>query len=331
MTTSLKTWYSSLICALGFALALYLGLLKLYALPCFGGHGCDSVIHSQYGSVLRLPVGFVGALIWAGAILNSDRTKRRALLFLLALGSLAFMGIQFFILRSFCLYCTAHAITCWLAFVASKEAPFRASVLLGAALALGGFFLARTTAQNRAAHFTPPAATAVASLPLTRQPSGVAWLAPIDARSPALVVSLNCAACLDLLEELTKYNFADVHAGPVIYFKVTDENRELTTNFVAAVLAQPTSKSNAKREAFLAATALLLSIKDQALSSPQIAATQLAAFMPAAASQRDAAAELLATQNEVLSEQHLSDTTPLLVPNVGKPRAIFKVDELFPE
>lgn len=307
---------------LGLALALHLALLKFFSLPCFGPGGCHSVIYSAYGSVFRVPVGVYGAILWAAAIAIPDQTKRSALLFLLAVGSAAFMGIQFFVLRSFCLYCTAHAVVAWIAFGLSSYPPHRLALFFGTALAIGGFFGARDYAESRAATSSVPAAV---SISLASAPAGAPWLAPLTPRSPAVVISLNCAACLDLLEELSRYRYGEVRSGPAIYFKVTDENRELTTVFVASILAQSASK----RDAFLAATAMLLSVKDQALSSPTAAAAQLNGLFPAAATQRHAAEQLLNAQTETLKAHKIGDTTPLLVPVGTRPRAFFKVEELF--
>ena len=322
MSPSLKRWSATVFCTLGLGLSAHLALLKFFSLPCFGPGGCHSVIFSGYGSVLSVPVGVYGALMWGAAIVIPDQTKRAALLFLLAAGSAVFMGIQFFVLRGFCLYCTAHAVTAWIAFALNAHAPHRGSLVLGLGLAVGGFALARQHADARVAAVAPPANV---TAPLPASPAGVAWLAPLAPRSPALVVSLNCAACLDLFEELARHSYTDVRNGPAIFFKVTDENRELTTTFVAAVLAQ----SGSKRDAFLAALAMLLSVKDQALSSPSIAATQLNALFPAAAAQREAAERLLSAQTQTLQAHKLGDTTPLLVPLFSRPRAFFKVEELF--
>jgi len=320
--SSLKRWSATVFCTLGLALSLHLALLKFYALPCIGPGGCHSIIHSGYGSVFGLPVGLFGAVMWAAAIAIPDRTKRSALLLLLAAGSVVFMCIQFLVLRGFCLYCTAHAVTSWVAFALHGQNPHRSALLAGVALAVGGFGLARARAESQVA-----ATIAIPNgrTPLAAAPAGVTWLGPLAPRSPALVVSLNCAACLDLLRELARYRYTNVRSGPALFFKVTDENRELTTTFVAAVLAQP----GPKREAFLAVTTLLLTVEDQALSSPAIAATQLSSFFPGAAAQREPAERLLKAQTETLHAAKLSDTTPLLAPIGGQARAFFKTEELF--
>src|SRR6266496_1770417 len=88
---------------LGLALAVYLSLLKLFALPCVGPGNCQAILYSIFGSVFGVPVGVYGTLLWIGAILVPDRTKRGTLLALLAVGTAIFMIIQFGVLRGFCL------------------------------------------------------------------------------------------------------------------------------------------------------------------------------------------------------------------------------------
>ncbi len=322
MDPTLKRWSENFFCVLGLGLSLHLALLKYFTLPCIGSGGCDAVIFSAYGSVFNVPIGVYGAILWAGAILVRDETKRGAVLLLLSIGSLAYMVVQFVVLRGFCPYCTAHAVCAWLAFAFHATAPSRWTVVLGSALALGSFAYARA---NVARHAVLPPNPTISHGPLASARSGVDWLAPIAPRSPALVVSLSCAACLDLLQDLTKHRYADVHAGPTLFFKTTNENRELTTVFVAAVLAQ----SGPKRDAFLGTAALLLSIKDQALNAPGEAAKQLAALAPDYARERAYAEELLQAQASALTAANLSDTTPLLVPITGKPRPFFETEELF--
>jgi uncharacterized membrane protein len=108
-----KSRLASLLAALGLALASYLALLKLYALPCLGPGSCQAVLHSQFGAVFRVPVGVLGALLWLAVILVPDRSKRGALLLLMSAGAAMFMVIQFVVLRGFCLYCTLHAVVTW--------------------------------------------------------------------------------------------------------------------------------------------------------------------------------------------------------------------------
>jgi uncharacterized membrane protein len=321
--SSVQRWLLTLCSALGLGLSLYLGLLKLFSLPCLGGGGCQAVIHSGYGAVFGIPVGFFAALLWLGALLVPDDTKRRALLGLLAAGSVIFIGIQLFVLRGFCGYCTTHAVVSWVAVAVSGAVPHRAAVAAGLALAVGGFAVARNQVQSAAAVVSPAHA---AGSPLAVAPTSLPWLGPLSTRSPALVVSVTCAACLDLMEELSKRSYAAVESGPALFFRTTEQNRELTEVFVAAALATPGSR----RDAFLSTTALLLSIKDQALSTPDVAATMLASMVPSSAQHREQARRMLAAQQETLKTAGVADTTPLLVPIGAKPRAFFRIEEIFP-
>jgi hypothetical protein len=164
------------------------------------------------------------------------------------------------------------------------------------------------------------------SVSLQDRAAGLYWLGPFTERSPALVLSLDCPACLDLLAALTEYSFEDALAGPAIYFKTTDANRELTETFVAAVLSQPALP----RDAFLATAAVLLARKDAVFSAPANAARQLAAVFPDAANRESAAVRILADHASVLSVSLPNATTPLLLPREGAPRIFFKIEELFP-
>ena len=322
MPNSSQSWPATLCCAVGLALSLYLAALKLFALPCFGSGGCHGVIHSTYGTVVGLPVGLFGALLWGAAIIIRDETKRSALLLLLAAGAAIFMGIQFFVLRSFCLYCTLHAVAAWAAFALAKRTPHRAAVVLGMLLAGGGFLATRAAAGKQVETLAATPSDTVSTL--ARDASALPWLGALTPESPALVLSLNCPACLELLDQLTRTSFKDVTGGPALFFKTTEENRELTVAFVASILANPHSK----REAFLGSVSLLLAVRDHALSSPGTAAVQFASMTPGGAAQREHAARLLEGQAQALRASGVSDATPLLVPASGKPKAFFSVDEL---
>jgi len=319
---SLKRWLATGFHSLGLGLSLHLALLKTFSLPCLGGAGCQSIIHSSYGTVLGLPVGYFGALLWAGAILTPDRTKRASLLGLLAAGSLIFLCIQFFVLRGFCLYCTAHAVSAWLALAVNAHAPKRWAALLGVALAFGGFGAARMYAVTKAAAVPTNAGN---SWTLPAASGGLPWLGEVTSDSPALVLSLDCPACLDLLDELTRLPLADTQGGPAMFFKATAQNEALTHVFVASILASAAPK----RESFLASTAILLTMKEQALASPAQAAAQFASFFPKAAAHLEEARRLVTAQNATLTTNKMADTTPLLIPVNGKAKAFFRPEELF--
>jgi uncharacterized membrane protein len=310
-------------CAVGLALSTYLALLKLFALPCIGPGHCGAVIHSIYGSVYGVPVGVFGTLLWSAAILLSDRTKRGALLVLLALGSAGFMVVQFLVLRGFCLYCTMHALSAFAAAYLHRYPPRRWAFAGGLALACAGFALARheVKAQSQASANHPPMAN------LLDTTKALPWLGAIAPKSPALVISLNCPACLDLLDELGRQSYAQREVGPALYFKTTNENRALNLAFIAAVYSQ----AGSRREAFLAVTALFLTHKDTALSAPALAAAQLQALFPDSSSHLADAEQALAVQTSALERALIADTTPLLVTPQGQAHPFFKVDELFPK
>jgi uncharacterized membrane protein len=322
VSSALKNTLSTLTCSLGLALSIYLALLKYFALPCVGPGNCHAVIHSSYGSALGVPVGVFGAILWVGAILVDDRVKRAALLVLLSIGAAIFMALQFLVLHGFCLYCTLHALSAWSALALHGGRPVRSAALLGLVLALGGFALTRQHVRSQIEH------TVAAPSARTLDPKtiGLPWLGEIAPQSPGLVLSLNCPACLDLLEELSRRSYAETKVGPAVLFKTNDENRALTAVFVAAVLAQ----GGNPRDSFLAVTSLLLLRKNTALSAPRAAAAELAALFPGALAQQDKATQLLASHASALTAAGLGETTPLLIPSREKPTAFFKAEALFP-
>lgn len=320
----LKSWLAAACYTLGLSLAIYLALLKLFALPCIGPGNCQAILYSRYGSVFHVPVGVFGALLWLAVIIVPDKEKRIALLVLLAGGTAVFMIIQFLVLRGFCPYCTLHAVASWGALALHREQPRIWMIFAAVALAGGGFFASRQ-------HVTTHAQTEVALAPrlsvLADSPSALSWLGAIRPQSPALVLSLDCAACLDLLDELTRESYSKRPVGPAIFLKTNATNRALTTEFLAAVLAQ---RDLPRRDAFLAVTTVLLSDKANVLSNPAEATVRLAAFFPAAAGQKQDAEVIVAMQSKTLGEARLGDTTPLLISRVGRTEVFFKTSALFP-
>jgi len=324
LSPHLKSWLATACYTLGLTLAIYLSLLKLFALPCIGPGNCQAILYSRYGSVFHVPVGVFGALLWLAVIIVPDKEKRVALLVLLAGGTGVFMIIQFLVLRGFCPYCTLHAIVAWGALALHRERPRVWLILVAFALAGGGFFASR---QHVATHAHTEVALAPRLSVLADAPAALSWLGAIWPQSPALVLSLDCAACLDLLDELTRASYAKRPAGPAIFLKTNATNRALTTVFLAAVLAQ---RDLPRRDAFLAVTTVLLSEKATVLANPAEATVRLAAFFPAAAGQMQDAELIVTLQSKTLSEARLSDTTPLLISRVGRTQVFFKTSELFP-
>ncbi len=297
-----------LIAALGLALALYLTLLKFTALPCHAPGDCQKIIHSTYGSIFRLPVGLYAAVIWIAALLQRDATLRAVWLAFLALSTVGFMVIQFAVLRGFCLYCTLHALCTWAAFALRRASPRpRFTILAALLLAAVGFAFTYHRAHTLPA-VAPTSSLAPQALRLSSA-AGLPWLAPVGEKSSTLILSLDCPACLELLESLTRHDFTRVKTGPALFFKTTDANRALTREFVAATLAQ---KSLSIRDALLATTTLLLSQKDLVLTQPEAAAQALAALIPAAASEYPLADRILETHTRAFLSASLPATTPLL-------------------
>ncbi len=313
---------SHLICALGLALALYLTLLKLFALPCHAPGDCQKIIFSSYGTIFRLPVGLYSAALWIAALLQRDAFKRAIFLSLLALGSLGFMVIQFAVLRGFCLYCTLHALCTFAAFALHRTAPRPSLIIpLAALLAAGGFAL-----SYQGAHSVSATPTSVSSAPRLSFVSGLPWLAPVGEKSPALILSLDCPSCLDLLEQLTSHDFTSVKQGPTLFFKTTPANRALTQEFISGILAQ---KDLPIRDAFLASTLLLLTQKDLVLTRPDAATQALAALLPASTTEHPLAEKILAAQSQALSAAKLPATTPRLIAPDGREHSRIDISALF--
>jgi uncharacterized membrane protein len=324
LSPSLKTWLAASCYTLGLALAVYLALLKLSVLPCIGPGNCQAILYSRFGSVFHVPVGVFGAALWLAAIVVPSKEKRDALLALLAAGTAIFMAIQFLVLHGFCLYCTLHAVTAWGALLLHHERPRLWMAALAFAVAGGGFYLSR---EHVAAHAQADTARSPQLSMLADDPAALPWLGPIRPRSPALVLSLDCAACLDLLDTLTRESYAGRIAGPAVYLKTNDANRALTTVFMAAVLTQ---RDLSRREAFLAVVTLLLAEKESVLANPSAAAARIAAMFPTAAPQMQTAEKIGNAQSKTLETAKLSDITPLLILRDGRTQAFFKPAELFP-
>ncbi len=125
----------ALVCGAGALVAGYSVLVKLAAVPCFSA-SCGTVINSAYGSLMGIPVGVFGLLIW-GALPYLPRSARRAAKAVLVGGSVVFILVQALILEQFCPICLAHALVCFA--VAPLPIPRRqatVAVYVGLVLAL---------------------------------------------------------------------------------------------------------------------------------------------------------------------------------------------------
>jgi uncharacterized membrane protein len=324
LSPHLKSQLAAACYTLGLAIAVYLALLKLFALPCIGPGSCQAILYSRYGSVFQIPVGVFGAALWLAIVLVPTKEKRDLLLVIMAVGTAVFMIIQFLVLRGFCLYCTLHAVAAWGALSLHHQRPRVWMAVLALALAGGGFSLSR---QQVVTHAQTEAARAPILSVLADDPAALSWLGPVWPRSPALVLSLDCAACLDLLDQLTRESFVGRTAGPAVFLKTNPANRDLTVEVMAAVLSQ---HGLPQREAFLAVLTVLLAEKEATLAGPEAAAARLAAIFPASAGEKLTAEKIVAAQSKTLGAAGLGDTTPLLISRDGRGQAFFKSTELFP-
>lgn len=118
---------------LGFADATYLTIEHYLGRipPCSIVAGCDTVLTSQYSSILGIPVSLLGSifyflvLIGIFSYIESRKTGLMKWSLILTipgfLFSLWFVYIQIFTLGSYCLYCLASAATSTLLFVAAMH------------------------------------------------------------------------------------------------------------------------------------------------------------------------------------------------------------------
>jgi uncharacterized membrane protein len=106
----------------GFLDASYLVFLHYRGVgaSCFLVEGCDEVLTSQYATVFGIPVALLGVLYYAiifllAALYFAERRGRYIMYaaygaFAGFLASIAFLYIQIFVLRAFCVYCLISAL-----------------------------------------------------------------------------------------------------------------------------------------------------------------------------------------------------------------------------
>ncbi|MFA5264135.1 MAG: vitamin K epoxide reductase family protein, partial [Opitutaceae bacterium] len=97
MTFSIPILLARWLRALGLAVALFLGLMKLAGLPCGVGAGCDAVLSSRYAVLLGIPMGIYGAVLWSVALISPSPASRRWAHHLLGFGSIVMVGLQAFV------------------------------------------------------------------------------------------------------------------------------------------------------------------------------------------------------------------------------------------
>lgn len=114
---------------LGFVDATYLTVTRYYQanVPCTFTHACDTVLKSEYSTILGIPVVLMGALYYLSIFLGSYfflEYRSRTYFKITAASTTAgflfsawLMYVQGFILEAFCQYCLISAATSTLLFV----------------------------------------------------------------------------------------------------------------------------------------------------------------------------------------------------------------------
>ncbi len=291
--------------AAGLALALYLAALPLLHLPCLGGQ-CAGVLGSSYGKLLGVPVGAYGALLWLLTLLPAGRVPALAH-HALALGSIGFVLLQAVALRQFCPWCLVHAALCWVAWplrhrANARTVPFAFTALTVAVL---GLF------AQRHFHRPPPPTAAVSTLVATLRRESFAWLGPVDASAPVLVLSPSCPTCLDALDRIVAHGWPAAQPRPALVWRTDDTNRRAVALFAAAVEAHGDDTS----AAFAAQLPAFLTERDLLLNNPAGAAEVFALTWEPAPAAITAMEARLARQQAALDAAHVSGTPAWIAPD----------------
>ena len=253
---------------IGLLTCVYLAALKLLNIPC-PLTGCWSIINSRYGTAFGIPLPLLAIPLWVALAYPASRPWERHIQlgssFILALGGLVLMGIQFLVLKGFCPYCTLHAAAAVLAAITlpmrGRAHSWLPSVIL--VLALPVFLAVKTAAEARVQSWDAPGYTSALVVPkpprtprvagtvsesapsmvsLHARIDGVAfnWLGPIDGeRSPILVVSFQCPHCLDLMAQVLKHPHFGSYKGPSVLLFSSPENSADSSALLAAILSEP--------------------------------------------------------------------------------------------
>lgn len=132
--------------ALAGSAALLLAYLRPNALVCGFESNCEEVLSSRFGTILAVPLPVLGVAIFAALFeLSLSTTARSArllryLALAAAVGGLALILLQVFVLQRFCPYCLlvdfSAVATAYAAFGRRSEAPL--PVPIGRALSVDG-------------------------------------------------------------------------------------------------------------------------------------------------------------------------------------------------
>jgi uncharacterized membrane protein len=251
---------TTFLAGVGLLCCIYLAALKLINLPCPLA-GCGMIINSRYGSLLGVPLPLFAVPLWIVLALPAARAWQHAVqlasVLLLALGGLVLMGIQFFVLRGFCPFCTLHALAALAAAVAlplrGRAHAWLPALMLALTLpvvlvvkVMGEAELQNPQSAGYSTQGAPGAAAPAASAPpKAAYPTNIDqaafhWLGDVDARqSPILVVSFQCAHCLSLLENTLKSPKFGASKGPKIFVYAQPQESQDSVDVLAAMLSVP--------------------------------------------------------------------------------------------
>lgn len=267
----------------GLAFALFLGFMRLAKLPCGALGGCDPVLASPYGSIAGIPLGFFAAALWLTSLLTSRDRLRRFALLILALGSVVFVYIQAFVLRTFCPWCMAHAVFSWLSYPGWRARGHWSAVLAAVLLAGCGHAVQRALLSEHAA---PDSFEELAH-------EALPWLGVRTVESPVLVLGIDCQTCWETwLAPLGTLGWSPREGAPLVIWKTDARTRTLTEYFVATVIAKESGDSPAL------ASALSVCAEERALfvSDPEKALAYLRRRFPDAEGKLGQAREIVERQ-----------------------------------
>jgi len=313
--SGLRGLAGALVCGTGAFLAGYSVLVKLAAVPCFST-SCGAVINSVYGTLVGIPVGVFGLLVW-GALPHLPRSGRIAAKAVMVGGSVVFILIQVFVLDQFCPICGAHALTCFA--VAALPVPRRITfiaVYLGLVLSLvaGAWADGWNRQQNRQQMLAPTPVVAKSKEVLP----GLAWLSDRPLDDSRIVISLSCGQCQRILEDLLATRSVDREVAPIL-FLTEEENGGVTRVVVAAVLSVGDDRAVG---AYSTALAVLFEDGSIIARDDEVTATfLLSESFPDLESYLGDAEELLERHMEVLDALEVSTTPTVIVNGVPGPYA----------
>lgn len=110
MTYKIFNYLIYFLSLIAFIFSLYLTKLSYStSSSCSIFNGCDLVLKSKYSRIFDLPLSIFGMIYTLLIIFSFSLRKRKILLLISFSGTLValiLLGIQFFILKSICFYCT---------------------------------------------------------------------------------------------------------------------------------------------------------------------------------------------------------------------------------